>query len=120
MSSSKSLKLCRLLVAVLLFNMVVPVIQAAESGEAGYVLMCTSAGLVKVSLEGSSENPPASKGNHCPYCKLGDLSLHFVASNLPYPAPNSDLELNYLSFLAPLASQYVIKHVQVRAPPIHI
>ena len=123
MTSKKSLKICRLLVAVLLFNMAVPVIQAAEAGQEGYTLLCTSAGLIKVSLDGENFEPKSNQiptGDHCQYCKLVDLPLNLSSDHLSYPVPDSNQALSDQNKLAPPASQHILEYVQLRAPPIYI
>jgi len=109
MTSQKCLKICRLLVAVLLFNMVAPILQAAEAGQEGYT----------TEFETTKNNHTPS-GDHCPYCKLVDSSIDLSCDHLRYPVPDANLALNYHNTLAPSSLQHILDYVQLRAPPIHI
>lgn len=126
-SLKPSLKLCRALVIVLLFNAIVPAVMAADKPENGQVLICTSAGLIKVSLgefdgnsDGSVIDDNLANDEHCPYCQLTELS-NCVPQNLPpYLAPDAIIALSYQSLLTTRAAQYITEHRRLRAPPLGI
>lgn len=122
MSLRNSLKICRLLVAVLLFNMVAP-IAMASLGNPNTVLICSTAGLIEVNIDDLSELQP-SGGNvahqtleHCAFCKLADTSFSLNYHKTVYLAPSTDLVLHYQSIPLPSPSKAIIKHALMRAPP---
>jgi len=121
-----SIKLCRTLVIVLLFNIVTPVVLAGNEVEDGQILLCTTAGLIKVDLAdlfGESDELELTKslshGEHCPYCKLVDVPNGLQSNLLAYPAPDSVVALHYRSVLPTRAAQHIAKHTLLRAPPLN-
>lgn len=120
----RSSLLCRLLVAVLLFNMVAPLALADEPLDNGMVLICTSAGLVQVNLSDSdatdADSSMSNSMQHCVYCKLFDSNSDFIAAQLPYPTPDNVVDLHYRSVNATRAAQHITQQVRLRAPPLFL
>jgi len=128
MSYKKSLKICRLLIAVLLFNTLSPVVMASQtmtggSLDANTTLICTSVGLIRVSLDeltgdAQTQSNEFQDSQHCAYCKLFNDPINLNADNLAYPEPNSVITSNYRSVLSANSPQHVAKHALLRAPPL--
>ncbi len=120
MRFKNSLKICRLLVALLLFNMAVP-LAAASLNDSNTFLICTSAGFIEVSLddmsETSSTNVHASSAEHCAFCKITDIDTLIGINKPVYRVPESNLVLNYKSVSPPSPQKLLIKHALMRAPP---
>jgi len=129
MNYRQSLKTCRILVAILLLNMVAPlVVQADDSSN--YALICTSAGLIEVNIDSYSavDADPLTADNtdydtsqaHCVYCNLAEQPA-FQATNLAqHSTPNSKINLFYQRFVEPISSKSLLRYVQLRAPPVYI
>lgn len=122
MSFRNSLKICRLLVAVLLFNMAAP-IAMADSNNPNTVLICSTAGLIEVNIDDLSEVESSGSSvlhqssQHCAFCKLTDSDFSLNSYQGVYPAPSADLTLHYQSIVPPSPSKVIIKHALMRAPP---
>lgn len=109
---------------VLLFNTIAPAAMAADETENGQALLCTTAGLIKVSLadfgDGSDDSAAddiSAGSEHCAYCKLAELPNH-IQNDLPlYLAPDAIVALNYQSLLSTRAAQTIAEHRKLRAPP---
>jgi len=122
MSFRNSLKICRLLVAVLLFNMVAPIAMAG-SDNPNTALICTTAGLIEVNIDDLSEvdssdvNANHHASQHCAFCKLTDSDISLNFNKAVYPVPSTDLVLHYQSIVPPSPSKVKNKHALMRAPP---
>lgn len=126
MNYRQSLKICRILVAILLLNMIAPLVVQADDSSA-YTLICTSAGLVKVDIESYSpaDNSDSSDGfdrssNHCVYCQLTDQPA-FQAINLArHSTPPSNISLFNQRLEKSFSSKSLLRYVQLRAPPVYL
>jgi len=122
MSFRNSLKICRLLVIVLLFNMIAPIAMAG-SDNPNTVLICSTAGLIEVNIDDLSEVQPSDDttvhqaSQHCAFCKLTDSDVSLDFNKAVYPVPSTDLVLHYQSIVPPSPSKVKIKHALMRAPP---
>jgi len=119
MSYRNSLIICRLLVALLLFNFAAPMAMA-NSNASNTALLCTSAGLITINLADLSEAKSDSQthlAEHCPFCFFNDLEPLIGADHLSYPTPDTQIALLYQS-ISPLSpSKAITKHALMRAPP---
>lgn len=129
------LKLYRVLVLVLLFNSIAPAVMAGDKADSGSVLLCTSAGLIKVQLadlgsanslitqssnsdqQGIEASATTMRGEHCPYCQLHELPDGAQSHLAPYPAPDAHVALHYRRVLPTDAALYGSFHAHLRAPP---
>lgn len=143
MSYRQLLKTCRILVAVLLLNMVAPLVVQADDSSA-YTLICTSAGLTKVSLEDfspindelsnatksnvtnslteklTSTDPLDSSIEHCVYCNLTDKPIYQSSAHLNYLSIEPEISVYYQTDTKRILSKSVLQYVQLRAPPLYI
>ena len=126
---SKRLNICRLAVAILLFNTIAPALASVPADDFAanplrYTLLCTSQGLTVVDLLSVMDedvkpntSPPS---NHCVYCLLNDtpLNVHveltaralFDAQFIPPLTHRTDW----------LLDNYQLRDQLLRAPPIHL
>lgn len=120
MTARRLLTISRIIVAVLLLNIASSAVWASASDNSQYTWMCTSQGLVKVSLEADSEPDNASnlQASHCVYCKLIDQPVDLPKLNLGYPQPDVALILDYNNPQARMSLQPILSSVQLRAPPL--
>ena len=121
MRFNHSLKLCRLLVALLLFNIATP-LAAASLNDSNTVLICTAAGFIEVNVDDMSEVPSSNAvdlhaSQHCVFCKITDVDTFLNISEPAYLAPETDLVFNYQSIYPPSPQKFLIKHALMRAPP---
>jgi len=122
MSYRNSLTICRLLVALLLFNMAAP-IAMASSHTNDTILICSTAGLIEVNLSELSEDTDQTRAHltdHCPFCFLNDSEPLISADHLSYPTPDTQIALLYQSVLPSSPSEAITKHALMRAPPFFI
>jgi len=122
MSVRRSLTICRVLVALLIFNIVAPMAMA-DTGNSNTILICTTAGLVEVNIDDLSEeqsNHQLQAGQHCSFCTLIDTDNVINADHLAYPAPNDQLALNYQSVSPKSPTKAITKHALMRAPPVYL
>lgn len=138
MSYRQLLKTCRILVAVLLLNMVAPLVVQADDPSA-YTLICTSAGLTKTSLEDfspisnelsnvtnslteklTSTDPLDSSIEHCVYCNLTDKPIYQSSAHLNYLSIEPEISVYYQTDTKRILSKSVLQYVQLRAPPLYI
>lgn len=129
MTYKNSLKICRLLVAVLLFNIVVPMAMA-DSSNANTILICSTAGLVEVNvsdLSNSVEELETQKSQlsneqnaqHCPFCNLNDVEFKLNNLNLSYPSPDNRVISHYQSVARLAPAKTFAKNSPLRAPPAY-
>lgn len=117
MRLAKGLIICRILVVVLLLNIVTPLALANEAEE-GYALLCTSAGMVKVSLsEDAKLTTAANSSDRCPYCQFADTPIDFSVAGWSYPKPDTILEFAYKEPLLKPFTHHLLNHAHLRAPP---
>ena len=113
------------MVAMLLFNMVAPIAMANNNDTTNVALLCTSAGLIEVVITDSDQENSLnanlqshSFADHCPFCNLSSLDFSLNTNKPIYPAPETNLALNYLSVPSPSPAKVIIKHALMRAPPV--
>lgn len=141
MSHRQLLKTCRILVAILLLNMVTPLVVQAEDSTA-YVLLCTSSGLSKLKLSdipdsdsfaltstiineteltaSESINTVDATLEHCVYCNLTDKPIYHSSANSKTPLKNLEFNVYYQLDTKRFISKSVLQYVQLRAPPTYI
>ncbi len=111
-----------LMVAILVFNITLPVVFASGSEDGSYTWMCTSQGLVKIAIDkaytDADEIPDLANSNHCPYCKLFDIEFDVTNTDLAYPQPNKNLIQLYRSPLTANQSALILSARPLRAPPV--
>ena len=124
MSVKKSITICRILVALLIFNIAMPMAVAGVN-DGNTALICTSAGFIKVNVDdfygdSSSEEQAHSFLQHCTFCTFADSDSLFNADHLGYQKPDSELISHYESILPLSPAKAIIKHALLRAPPAYI
>ena len=118
--------MCRLLVALLLFNIVTPMAMA-DSNDPNTVLICTTAGLIEVNVDDFSSidkdgqtQKTTQTAQHCSFCSLHDTDVSLDDNHLSYPSPDSRVSLHYQSVLTPPSFKSFAKHSPLRAPPVYL
>jgi len=120
MSVKKSITICRILVALLIFNMTAPMAMA-DTNDSNTVLICSTVGLIEVNIADLSDTQSSEQshiGQHCPFCTLSDSDYSINIDHLAYPKPDSEQTLHYQSVLPLSPAKAITKHALLRAPPI--
>jgi len=122
MSVKNSLTICRILVALLIFNIAAPMAMAGTSDD-NTILICSTAGLIEVNVSDLSDNQGTNHSElaqHCPFCTLSDSDYSMNADHLAYPKPDSEQALHYQSVLPLSPAKAITKHALLRAPPFSL
>ena len=122
MSVKSSITICRILVALLIFNIAAPM-AVADVNNRNTILICSTAGLIQVNIADLSDTKNEDHrqaGQHCPFCTVHDFDFSINADHLPYPKPDNEQALHYQSVLPFSPAKTIPKHALLRAPPIYL